>query len=109
MLCLLTPLVENTSFPGASAQWHVLTLYCVSSACCITERGLLAVYRRYQGSRPQPPGAAELLADMLLGVRVRKSILGHSMLSQVSSTKPPVSPELAFQHLCSKHSARRTT
>lgn len=57
------------------------------------------VYRRYQGTSPQPPGATELLADTLFGVRVRNSILGHSTVSQPSLTKPPVSPELAFQHL----------
>ena len=71
------------------------------------ERGPLGLYRRYQGSSPQPPGAKELVADTLLGVKVRKSILGHSTLSQVSSTKPPVSPELAFQHLRNKHCAVR--
>ena len=55
---------------------------------------------------PQPPGAAALSLVWALGDTVRKSILGHWMVSQLSSTSPPVSPELAFQllhhnlHLC---------
>ena len=49
--------------------------------------------------RPQPPGAAALAAASALGETVRKSTFGHWMVSQLSSTRPPVSLELAFQHL----------
>ena len=34
---------------------------------------------------------------------VSASILAHSTFSQLLSTRPPVSPELAFQHLHSGH------
>ena len=34
---------------------------------------------------------------------VSASILAHSTFSQLPSTRPPVSPELAFQHLHSNH------
>ena len=60
-------------------------------------------HERYQGTSPQPPGAAALLLEQLLGVTVRTSILAHSTFSQLPSTRPPVSPELAFQHLHSDH------
>ena len=49
--------------------------------------------------RPQPPGAASSELAASLGTPVRKSTLGHWMVSQLSSTRPPVSPELAFQSL----------
>ena len=49
--------------------------------------------------RPQPPVAAALAAALALGETVRKSTFGHWMVSQLSSTRPRVSPELAFQHL----------
>ena len=54
---------------------------------------------RYQGVRPQPPGATELELDTLLGVTVRKSTFCHCMVNHESSTRPPVSPEFAFQLL----------
>lgn len=59
--------------------------------------------------RPQPPGATLLLLDTLLGLTVRKLTLAHCTVSHESSTKPPVSPEFAFQHLqcpaCTPHSS----
>ena len=51
--------------------------------------------------RPQPPGAAALAVALGLGETVRKSTFGfgHWMVSQLSSTRSPVFPGLAFEHL----------
>ena len=54
---------------------------------------------RYQGVRPQPPGAAAFAAASKLGETVRKSTFGHCMVSHLLSTRPLVSPGLAFQNL----------
>lgn len=56
-------------------------------------------YCKYQGVRPQPPGATVLVLETPLGVTVRKLTFAHCMVSHESSTRPPVSPELSFQHL----------
>lgn len=53
---------------------------------------------------PQPPGATALLLEYWLGDRVKKSILGHWIVIQLSSTRPPVSPEFEFQLLRSRRS-----
>ena len=64
---------------------------------------------RYQGVRPQPPGATELVLETASGVTVRKLTFAHWTVSHESSTRPPVSPELAFQLLRDSHTFHCTS